>query len=156
MIMIERKPYRVRLQVFELAHVAALVNEAQHAGIVLLDGRSGRKRRRSGHRVGRRRSRWDAQVESLNLGGDLRELNDGQFVAVGKYNGAKYGVFELADVARPVVARQQRGRFRRKPAHALALLSGETSNESAGEVRDIGNSRPQRRDGDGEHIKPIE
>ena len=78
-------------------------------------------------------SRWLALRER----GDLREIGDADFVAVGQHDGAEHRVLELAHVAGPAVARQQRERVAVEPADALAFFGGEAREEVARQLGDV-------------------
>ena len=90
---------------------------------------------------GEGRDGGNADVEALHPRRDLGEFRDGQFVALRQNNRAEHGVFELADIARPGVAAQQRKRFSSEAAQALALFGRKARHETAGE---IGNVLPAR------------
>ena len=65
-------------------------------------------------------------------------------------------VFELADVARPVVGGEQRQRLGGEAADALALLDAEPGEKAHGEIGHVAGARPQRRNGDREDVEAIE
>ena len=89
------------------------------------------------------------------MGGDLRKFGDGQLVAIGQHHGAEKGVFELADIARPVIGREHGHRLGGQAANPLALLGAETGEKAPREIGDVGAARPQRRDGNGEDVEPV-
>ncbi len=89
------------------------------------------------------------------MGGDLREFGNRQFVTLAEDDSAEHGVFQLADIARPVVARDQRHGFRPDAANGAAFLCRETRQKPPGEIGDIIAALAQGRDGDGEDVEAI-
>ena len=63
-----------------------------------------------------------------NLDGDLREFVDSEAVVVRQHD-AEHCVFELPDVAWPMISRQQSHRFRRDSANGLSPLGREKRQE---------------------------
>ncbi len=77
-------------------------------------------------------------------------------MAVSKHDGAEDRVFELADIARPVIGRQQRhGTARYRQPLIESLLGGEALDEGAYQNGDILLAPAQRRNGDREDVQPI-
>ena len=64
--------------------------------------------------------------------GDLWEIGGAQQVGIGQDHGAVDGVFELADIARPVIGFKKRGRRRIEPRQTLAGLGGKAGQEMLG------------------------
>ena len=112
-VTIEREFYGFGFQATEMARIAVLVEERQHIGIahdpneLSFAGPRGQDRRRR-----------DANGKTLDLCRDLRKLGDAELKAIGEHHGAKDGVFELADVPRPVESAEQPQRLRRYRANA--------------------------------------
>ena len=91
-----------------------------------------------------RGQRRDFDREALEPGGDLREFGDRQPVALGQRDGPEHRVLELAQVAGPVVALQQRAGLRREPREALALVGGEAGREGKRARSGISSRRTRR------------
>ena len=149
----EREADRIGLEFVELAHLTVLRQEAQHIRVADFDAHDLAFAMRVGGKGGRGRH---ANVEALDMRGDLRKLRDRQFVAVCENHRAKHSVFQLAHVAGPVVACKQRQRLRRDSADIAACLGGETRRESAREIGDVLAPRAQGRNADRKDVEPIE
>ena len=100
----------------------------------------------------------DQRLRRVEAGkrGDLREFVDVELFAVGQHHGAEDRVLELAHIARPAEAGEQRKRLRAQRAHALALLGGDAGKEMAGELGDVLRPLAQRRHGDRKHVQAVE
>ena len=94
--------------------------------------------------------------ESGDLRGDLGQFRDGDLVRIAEHDGAKHRVLELADIARPIEARDQRHRLGGEAANALFLARGKMGEEGAREIGHVLAPPPQRRNADREHVQPIE
>ncbi|MCY1222594.1 hypothetical protein D9M72_346920 [compost metagenome] len=91
-----------------------------------------------------------------DLGGDLRKILHRQLVAFGKHNSPEDRVFELPDVAWPVIGSQQRqGAARNGERCVQALLGGKTLDEGTHQNRDVFLAPTQRRDGDREDVEAV-
>ena len=149
----ERKADQLGLHVIHLAHVTILVEQAHHVRVAHLDAHNlplhpwlGRNL----HRRGR-----NPHVKPLNLRCDLGKFGHRKFIAIGQNHGAEHGVFQLAHIARPVIARQQRGGLGAQASDFLAFFRSKAGRKAAGEIRHIIAARAQRRDGDRKHIEAI-
>lgn len=80
-----------------------------------------RLRRAEGRRVPGRGAAFGKAV-ARHLRGDLREIGRRQLRPFGEHHGPEDGVFELADIARPVIGRQQRQRAGRYGERSGELL----------------------------------
>ena len=124
--------------------------------IARLDRRHPNGRELGGVGGDRRGRRGNADVEAVDLRGDLGKLGRRQFVAVGQHHGAEHRVLELADVARPVVGGEQRQRLGGNAADALALLGAEAGEKAPGEIGHVAGAGAQRRNRDREDVEPVE
>ncbi len=77
----------------------------------------------------RRRNRRDPDALPLQTRCDLRELRGRQEGPFGQENRAVDGIFELPQVARPVVAGQQRGGLSGQAPDPLALVRCKAAHE---------------------------
>ena len=110
-IMREREADRFRLQFLEPAHVAVRGRAAaahSDRGSRRARSRARARDRRRATSAGTGGTRTSKPSTCAAICGNSR---DRQLVAVGEHHGAKDGVFELAHIAGPVVARQQRQRL---------------------------------------------
>ena len=145
---------RLGFQLVELAHVAALVEQAQHVGIAHLDADDFALRRlRGADGAGAGGMRTS---KPFDLRGDLRKFGDRQLVAVGEHDGAKHRVFQLPDIARPIVAVEQRQGLGADAAQALAFLRREARGRNR-RARSGMSSRRTRSGGNGDRkdIEPV-
>ena len=77
-------------------------------------------------------------------------------ITVHQDRGALHQVPELAHVARPMVALEQRDRFVGQALRRLLATRGELLKEMAAQDRDVRRALPQRGHVDGEHVQAIE
>ena len=84
-----------------------------------------------------------------DLRDDLRELIDAEAVGFGQHDGAEHGILELAHIAGPAVAAEQRQRIGADRADVLALFSGDPGEEMPHQVGDILGTLAERREGMG-------
>ena len=152
-IIIERETQGFGFQLIEAPQAAAVVEQPQNVRVVNFDTDNFTLRLLLAC-AGARRSR-NAHIEAADLRGDLRKFGDRQLIAVGKHHGAKDGIFELADIARPFVTFDKRQRLGADAAQTLAFLGGETGGETAGEISDVAAPNPERRDCDRKDIQPV-
>src|SRR6266536_6386180 len=81
---------------------------------------------------------------------------DAEHLSGAEYNGALEHVFELPDIARPMIALEHRHRVRRHSSHVFAELLAELLEEMGDEERDVLAAVAQRRELDRNHVQAIE
>src|SRR6516165_7469690 len=152
-IMGKREADDFGLEMVEPMHLGIFIEERKHVGIAHLDPdeflvAGGLQRDRHGR--GR-----DPDIETLDMGGDLREFRDGQLIAIGEHHGAEDRIFQLADIARPIIGGKERLRLGAEAANPFALFGGKAGAKASREIGNIVAPRPERRNVNGKDIQPV-
>ena len=108
-------------------------------------------------RTAGRQHRLCEDRDILDLGANLREIVDAERLAVAQHHRPEYGVFELPDVARPIIGLEQGERC---AGHHSRLERGLAARESSDKMLDdrldVVASVPERRHEDRKDVETIE
>src|SRR4029077_16706019 len=112
----------------------------------------GPRRHHGGRRLDQRRI---ASFTGGNLSGNLRELVGANFLAVREYDRTENGVFELTDIAGPVIGGKECHAVGADGPYPLSFFRGNACEEISDEFRNVVAPRSERRYRQGENVQAI-
>ena len=130
LIFLDSEADHVGFDFFEGAHVAAVIGHRYAFG----EGCAGEFGGRVGRRPGCGRQ---SRLEPFDDTGDLRKVGDAEYVAIAQNNGAENGVFQLPDIAGPIIGAQHGEGVGFDAGYVLAFLQGEPPDEIVGKAWNV-------------------